>query len=626
MARRIFGGSAHATPRELSPLLAPRLPFAVGAVVACALLILLRLWYLQIIEGAEMRSLSEHNRIRLRRVPAERGIIYDRNGVILADNRPSFDVTLVPEDAGDVPAVLGRLRSYLGDGLPSELSQARRPAPYQPIVLLRDVSWPEVATIDTRQLELPGVTLEVASRRLYPFGPLAAHLLGYVGEATPADLEKRPDLYMGDVIGKSGIERPFDRELRGVGGREEIEVDAVGRRMRVLDEEPETPGRNLTLTIDYELQAAAEGALEGYRGAIVALDPDTGEVLALASRPTFDPNEFAAGIAPAAWRALVTDRYRPLTNRATQGQYPPASTFKIVVGLAGLEERAVGPSDDACCWGGMRFGGRVFRCWRREGHGCLAFNLGLVQSCDVYFYEVGNRLGVDAIADYARRLGLGEPTGVGVGAEERGLVPDSEWKQRRFGERWYPGETLSVAIGQGYVLATPIQMAGLIATVANGGTRYRPFVVKRIEGGDEPSITFEPQVVARLDVRPATLTYMQDALRDVVMSDRGTGKRARIEGIEVAGKTGTAQAAGAATSGGGGERSPELLRDHAWFVGYAPADRPTIAVAVLVEHAGHHGGTVAAPMARAVMERHLAQSMAGSTSHDEIRQTAHRQL
>lgn len=615
----MFDSTANGSPRELSPLLLRRLPIAVGCVIACLLLTVGRLWYLQIVQGEEMRSLSEHNRIRLRRVPAERGIIYDRQGVILADNRPSFDVILVPEDAGDVPAVLSRLQGHLNDGLNvTSLSQLQRKAPYQPVVLQRDIAWPGVAAIETHQLDLPGVTLEVTPRRIYPLGTLAAHLLGYVGEATPRDLELRKELYMGDVIGKAGIERPFDRELRGISGREEIEVDAVGRRIGVLAAEPETPGRNLVLTIDAETQAAAEEALADYRGAIVALDPNTGEVLALASRPTFDPNDFAGGISPEAWRDLIEDPYRPLTNRAIQGQYPPASTFKIIVGMAALEKGVIG-GQDICCWGGLPFGGRVFRCWRREGHGCIDFHMGVVQSCDVFFFEVGDRLGIDTIAEYARMFGLGETTGVGIGYEERGLIPDSKWKRRRFGEPWYPGETLSVAIGQGFVLTTPLQMASVIATVANGGTRYRPFVVKRIEEADGVSTEFGPEVVAQLDVRPATFSRMRAALKDVVMGERGTGRRARIEGFTVAGKTGTAQAAGAAIAEGGREGVPERFRDHAWFVGYAPAEAPTIAVSVLVEHVGHHGGTVAAPMAGAVMKRYLLKQ----NGHDEIRQTAH---
>jgi penicillin-binding protein 2 len=618
----MLNSRSQSTPRELSPLLLRRASIAAGVTVFCLVFTLVKLWHLQIVQGHEMRSLSENNRIRLRWVPAERGVIFDRNGVVLADNRPSFDVVLVPEDAGtQAPEVLSRLTSYLGEEL-GETEEVGRKAPYQPVVLRRDVAWPGVVAVESNQLDLPGVSLEVTPRRVYPFGTLAAHLLGYVGEATATDLERRQELRLGDVLGKAGIERPYDAELRGVGGREEIEVDAVGRRIRVLDAEPETPGRSLVLTIDHQVQAAAEEALGNYRGAIVAIDPNSGEVLALASRPTFDPNAFASGITPETWRALSENRYHPLTNRATQGQYPPASTFKIVVGLAALEERVVGPGNEFCCSGGLPFGGRVFGCWKREGHGCVAFNLGLVQSCDVYFYEVGRRVGVDAIATYARKLGLGAKTGLGIGQEEPGLIPDSAWKQRRFGQPWYPGETLSVAIGQGYVLATPLQMASLIATVGNGGTRYRPHVVKRIEGPNAPPVEFAPEVVDRIPMRASTVKHMREALLDVVMGERGTGRKAQIEGITVAGKTGTAQAAGAAAASGGDEDAPERFRDHAWFVGYAPAEAPTIAVAVLVEHVGHHGGTVAAPMAQAVMARYLGRT----PQDDEVRQAAHRPL
>jgi len=615
-----LGISRRGSPHELSPLLARRIAVATAVVVVGFLFMAARLWYLQVAQGEALRSLSEHNRIRLRRVPAQRGIIYDRNGVVLAENRPSFDVLLVPEDAGDVGGVLARLGRFLGDGLASgELSQQQRGrAPYQGMVVREDIAWSGVVGIETHQLELPGVTLEVTPRRLYPFGTLAAHLLGYVGEVTPRDLENRDDLRMGDLIGKAGVERRLDHELRGVPGREQIEVDAVGRRVRVLDEEPDLPGYNLVLTIERDVQAAAEEALADNRGAIVALDPNSGEVLALASRPSFDPNVFATRITAEKWRDLVGGPSRPLTNRATQGQYPPGSTFKIVIGTAALEERVVG--EPICCGGGLFFGRRFYRCWRKGGHGCLHFHMGLVQSCDVFFYEAGSRLGVDTIAAYARRYGLGRPTGLDIEPEEAGLIPDSEWKQRRFGERWYAGETLSVAIGQGYVLTTPLQMASVMATVANGGTRYRPFVVKRVEGPGGSITEFAPEVAGKLDVRPATLSSLRAALVDVVEDEHGTGRRAQIPGVEVAGKTGTAQAAGAGVAQGGEHGAPERLRDHAWFVAYAPAAAATIAVAVLVENAGHHGGTVAAPMARLVIERHLARGLVDDTAQ----QTAYR--
>jgi penicillin-binding protein 2 len=617
------GPPVRESQREVSPLLQRRLVAAVWAVLAGVVLIGMRLWYLQLEQGDAMRTLSENNRVRLRRVAAERGVITDRRGVVLADTRPSFDVVLVPEDARDVAAVLAQLRAYLSDGAPLDPSpQSRKRAPYEGVVLRRDVGWPLVALIESHQLDLPGITLEVAPRRHYPFGSLAAHVLGYVGEVTSDDLARRRELRMGEAIGKAGVERVFDHDLRGVSGGQQIEVDALGRRVRVLDEVPEAPGNSLTLTIDHEVQEAAEAALGKYRGAIIALDPNTGEVLALASRPAFDPNVFAGGVTQEEWRRLSTDPYRPLSNRATQGQYPPGSTFKIVTGAAGLEKGAITPTASICCGGGLQFGNHYFRCWRKQGHGCLPFHWGLVQSCDVYYYQLGQRLGVDAIAEYSRRFGLGSVSGLGLGGEQPGLVPDSRWKRERFGQPWYPGETLSVAIGQGAVLATPVQMATLTAMVANGGTRYRPFVVKRIEAPDATSKEFVPQVLGTLDVKESTLAALRDALRDVVMSDRGTGARARIAGTEVAGKTGTAQAVGEGKAHLRTEHAPEGLRDHAWFVAFAPVAAPTIAVAVLVEHAGHHGGTVAAPMARAVIERHLGRA----PDDDAVRQAAHRPL
>ena len=360
----------------------------------------------------------------------------------------------------------------------------------------------------------------------------------------------------------------------------------------------------------------AEAALADYRGAVVAIDPNAGEILALVSHPTFDPNEFATGISPAAWRELTSDPFRPLTNRATQGQYPPGSTFKIVVGTAALEEKVVRTDEEVCCTGGYLFGRRRYRCWRSQGHGCLSFIDAMAQSCDVFFYEMGSRLGVDKIAEYAGLFGLGRSVGLGIGYEEPGLIPNSDWKRRRFGERWYPGETLSVSIGQGYVLVTPLQMASLIATVANGGTRYQPFLVKRIEGS-EKVWNHAPEVAGTLGVRSSTMGTVRAALREAVMGKRGTGSHARVAGFAVAGKTGTAQAAGVDVAQGGMEEAPENLRDHAWFGGYAPAENPTIAVAALVQHAGQHGGTVARPLGRAVIESHLAMS----AGHDTSRQT-----
>ena len=484
---------------------------AIGVVCAAFALVGLRLWYLQVERGAQMRYYSEKNRIRLVRVPAPRGVVYDRNGEILVDNRPSFDVVFVPEDAGERRRqVLKTLAGYLGEeeaglhpGVHAAGSDRER---YQGIVLRRDVDWQGVVALETHQLDLPGVSLRVAPKRYYPFGPLAAHLLGYVGEVSKSELAQDDGDYLGgDMVGKAGLEKAFDKDLRGEPGDQQVEVDALGRRVRVLQEEPDRSGGTLTLTLDRDLQEAADRALGEADGAIVALDPRSGEVLAMVSHPAYDPNVFARGIRSAEWRALVEDKKHPLNNRAVQGVFPPGSTFKVAVATGALEEAVVTPFTGVTCAGGIPFGKHFFRCWKKGGHGPVNLHKAIVESCDVFFYQVGRRLGVDGIAEYAHRLGLGLPTGIALPHEQIGTIPDTEWKRRRFGQPWFEGETLSVAIGQGYVTATPLQMANLAATMANGGTRRRPFYVKRVVSPDGTVLEVEPEVLGEAHLKKSTL-------------------------------------------------------------------------------------------------------------------------
>jgi len=582
--------------------------FAVVLVAFAALFA--RLWFLQVIKGPEMRTSSEQNRIRLVHVPAARGVVYDRYGEILIDNRPSFDVVFVPEDVRqDRKAVLRTLAAYLEYPEETVFDRLRAPSrrpPYEGIVLDRDLEWNRVVALETHQLELPGVSIRVGPRRYYPFGPLAAHLIGYVGEVSEQELAARggrsSGLRPGDLIGKANLERAWDAELRGVPGGQQIEVDAMGRRVRVLSEVPDIPGDTLTLTLDRDLQETAEWALGDHAGAVIAIDPRNGEVLVFASKPAFDPNVFARGIQRAEWRDLVEDPHRPLMNRAVQGTYPPGSTFKIAV-AAGLLEMAQGKAvGGAHCSGGVPFGNHYFRCWRKGGHGGVNLHEAIVQSCDTFFYLHGQRLGVDGIAEYARRLGLGVLTGIALDHEKAGIIPDTQWKRARFKQAWFAGETLSVAIGQGYVTATPLQMAHFAATVANGGMRFRPQYVKRIEAPDGTvRAEMQPEILSDAGLRPATVAAIKAAMRDVVMSERGTGKRARVAGIEVAGKTGTAQVVTLAQS----NKKARASRDHAWFIAFAPVDDPEIALAVLVEHAGGGGGMFAAPVAQKVLERYF---------------------
>jgi penicillin-binding protein 2 len=602
------------TSRAVPPELEFRMVAAVAVVALAFTLLAARLWYLQVERGPEMRSLSENNRIRLVRVPAARGVVYDRHGEILIDNRPSFDVVFVPEDARERRReVLRNLAGYLGNEEPV-LHQAmhaptKRP-PYEGIVLRRDVDWSGVVALEAHQLDLPGVSLQVAPRRYYPFGPLAAHLLGYVGEASESELRDGANGHRaGDLLGKAGVERSFDAALRGVPGGQQVEVDALGRRMRVLEEVTDLPGETLTLTIDRDLQEMAERALGEADGAIVALDPRNGEVLAMVSHPAYDPNVFARGIRREEWRALIQDPKHPLNNRAVQGQYPPGSTFKIAVATGALEESVVTPFTSVSCSGGIPFGNHFFRCWRKGGHGTVNIHSAIVQSCDVFFYQVGRRLGVDGIAEYAHRLGLGLPTGIRLEHEKAGTIPDTQWKRLRFKQPWFEGETLSVAIGQGYVTATPLQMANLAATIANGGVRYRPHYVKRVAAPDG-SVREEPppEVLGEARLKKSTLAQIRSAMRDVVMTENGTGKKARVVGVEIAGKTGTSQVVKMGEDRARSNRGATVMRDHAWFIAYAPVDAPEIAIACIVEHAGGGGGAIAAPVVQQILAHYFTRN------------------
>ncbi|MDZ7698979.1 MAG: penicillin-binding protein 2 [Deltaproteobacteria bacterium] len=581
-------------------------------------MLIIRLWYLQIVKGSVYRSKSEYNRIRLEDVVPFRGMIYDRNGKTLVKNRPSYNLYVIPEEVQDSQALLERLSALSGidpKEAAEKLSQGAKHYPFKPVCLKRDISRDQLARIETHMYDLAGVMIKVKPQRHYCYGELASHLLGYLGEISEEQLRsgRYKDNKAGDVIGKTGIERRWQSDLNGRRGGAQVEVDAAGRRIRLISRKPAVSGYDIGLTIDKTLQDQAERALEGNHGAIVAMDPMNGEVLAMASNPSYDPNVFIKGMDHLTWRRISLSKAFPMQNRALTGQYPPGSVFKIVVALAGLQEGVITPEDEFYCSGTFSLGKYRYRCWKRYGHGHVNLMRALIESCDVYFYNLGKKLGVDKIAFYAKQLGLGKPTGIGLENEKSGLIPTREWKKRRWGVSWQTGETISTAIGQSFVLVTPIQMAVLMSAVFNGGTIYKPQVTRWVRKADgEAVFEMSPEAKEKLNIKPPYLEMVKEALQGVVNGPHGTGSKARLKNISVAGKTGTAQVV---AMGDDSKRQDEAdipwkYRDHAWFVAVAPVGDPKIAVAVLVEHGGH-GGSAAAPIAKGLIETYLDKGKAG---------------
>jgi len=574
----------------------------VALIILCLFgLLFLRLWFLQLVKGEDLQQRSEHNRIRLQDLPPWRGMILDQHGQVLVANRPSYEAAVVLEDVTDIPTLARRLGSLLKldpRQLAAQLQGAKSAGLHQ-IRVRTDLSWDEMARVETFQPELPGVLVQIQPKREYRHKGQAAHALGYLGEISDEQLKsgKFPNYKMGDYVGRCGVELAWERYLRGKRGYRRIEVDAYGRELGQQDSVFPTPGANVYLTLDNRLQQEAEACLEGKTGAIVALDPRSGKILAMASAPTFSQEAFERGLSPQEWQRLTQDQTHPLENRPLRGQYPPGSTFKIVMAVAGLEEKVITPGTVIFCNGSLPFGNHVFHCWRKGGHRGMNLYSALVNSCDVYFYTVGRKLGIDRIAKWSKRLGLGEPSGLKLDKEMPGLVASTAWKKARFNQPWHEGETLSVAIGQGYNLVTPIQMAQVAAAIANGGTLFEPQLVEKVESpAGEILFQAQPEVKSRLGASPATIALVQKALQGVVAG--GTGKAARLPNVEVAGKTGTSQVVALEkekNKGKGGQ-----FGNHAWFVAYAPVEQPRVALAVLIEHGGG-GGAVAAPLAKRVL-------------------------
>src|ERR1043165_5154861 len=583
----------------------------VGLLLVVALLAL-RLWHLQIREGPYYRDLSENNRTRSVVVEPARGLIYDRHGVLLANNVPSFTLYVSLEEVKDRDLLIDQLSTLLGlDAALVRTKLTARGSKQLPRKVKGRLTLREATLIESHRLDLPGVMVQVESQRNYPGGVMASHLLGYVGEVSPEQLEKPEfaDLHQGSIVGQYGVEKFFDQLMRGQAGQKSIEVDAVGHEKRTVVVEEPHAGDNLYLTIDARLQKAAEHLLGEESGAIVALDPRTGDVLAMASRPGFDPNVLSRELTPKQWAEIVQDEGRPLNNRASQGQYPPGSVFKVMMAAAALETKTVTPATSIYCNGGYQFGRRLYHDWKAGGHGAVDLRHALVHSCDVYFYTIGQRMGIETMASFAHQFGLGEETGIELPSERVGIVPSEAWKRKAKNEPWLPGETISASIGQGYVNVTPLQMASLIGTVANDGVTFRPRLVQAVLDRATGELQRKLPVPKRkVELRPGVLALIREALAGVVKE--GTGKRAQSTLVTIAGKTGTAQVAALRT--GPESDIPKKFRDHAWFVAFAPVEAPTIAVAVLGEHLGH-GGAASAPLAKELIETYMKLDLPASS-------------
>jgi penicillin-binding protein 2 len=597
------------TSRQVNELadIQNRLIFVKVGFLMLLVLLGLRLWQLQIRDGLYYQELAHGNRTRSIVLEPARGLLYDRNGELLANNIPSFQLYISLEDVHDRDALIARLPQYVdidGKDISYKLSKTSRRGR---VKIKAGITLKEAALIESHRLELPGVVIQPEYQRHYPLETYASHVLGYVGEISESQL-KDPEfsnLQQGRIIGQYGVERTFDEYLLGETGEEMVEVDALGYPKRSLSVQRPLAGDDLYLTLDIRLQRLAEDLLGEEAGAIVALDPWNGDVLALASKPGFNPNDVSGGISAKDWQRFLQDARHPLTNRAIQGQYPPGSVFKIIMAAALLDTQTLSAQDSIPCHGTFPFGKRAFRDWKAGGHGQVDLSKAIAESCDVYFYKAGNQLGIEPIANYARQFGLGKKTGIALPSERSGLVPSSEWKRKVKGEPWYPGETISISIGQGFLTVTPIQMAKMASIVATNGRVVQPRLFKASRLRRTGNLKVEPESpFQQLSIPPNVFAHIKEGLAAVVT--KGTAQRAKSDMVSIAGKTGTAQVVALKPDGDKDKNKelPKEFRDHAWFVAFAPVEHPRIAVAVLVEHMGH-GGSASAPLAKALIEAYM---------------------
>lgn len=607
-------------------LFANRALLASFIVAALLLLLAFRLYVLQVVEHSHYATLSDDNRVRIQTLAPNRGLIYDRNGVVLAENVPNYQLEIIPEQVTDMADTLDRLGEFL-ELRPADIDRFNRlrrtKRNFQPIPLRYNLTDEDVARFAVRRQEFSGVDIHARLTRRYPYGAITAHAVGYIGSISRNELDARdPARYSGtSQIGKTGIEIAYEENLHGFPGLERVETNAQNRTLRVLETEPPQPGQDIYLSLDIRLQQAAFEALGDFKGAVVAIDPHNGEVLALVSKPAYDPNLFVDGIDEENFRRLQDDRSLPLFNRAVVGTYPPGSTIKPMLGLAGLHYGVVTSTHSTQCRGYFLLEGnpRPYRDWKREGHGKTDLDKAIAQSCDVYFYELAVELGIDRIHEYLDKFGLGRQTGIDLIGERGGLLPSREWKQRVQGVRWFPGETVNTGIGQGFMLATPLQLAHATARLAMRGQAFEPRLVRAIQDtGSGEILPTQAEPLANLELRGTwAWEYIINSMENVVHNVRGSAYHVvRNMQYRMAGKTGTAQVFSLGEDEEyEDETIADALRDHGLFIAFAPADEPELALAVVIENGG--GGTRAAPIAREIMDAWLLREQLSDGANDE---------
>jgi len=562
-----------------------------------------RLWQLQIIQGYEYTQRAERNRVRRVLLVAPRGAVLDRNGALLVENRPSFDILLYREDMKDREVTTRFIVEKLGvpqESIDRQFARNKNTPSYRPVVVKEDVGMDDISVVETYRHEYPEIRLGREPRRLYQYGKLAAHLLGYMGEIYDTELKSGefPNAVAGSMVGRTGVEKTYNRILMGRNGAKQVLVNSIGREVGVLDEIPSVTGDDIRLSLDLDLQMVAERQLEDRVGVVIAMNPRNGEILAMANAPAFDPNAFSSRISSAEWKELNSNPDKPLLNRAIQNSYPPGSIFKIIMASAGLHSGALDDNPAFYCAGSGTYYDRVFRCASSAGHGSLRLEQAIAASCNIFFYELGNRLGITKIAEHAQTLGLGLHTGIDLPDERSGVMPSPEWSRRVRNTQWYPGETISVAIGQGAVSTTPIQMLRAVSAIATGGWLTTPHVFLDTETGDGRNIEWP---VTQLPFNDEHISRIKAGMWQSV-NGGGTGRNAMVPGIDICGKTGTVQVVSRENL----QRMKSNAENHSWFAGFADRDDPEIAVVVFVEHGGS-GGAIAAPIAREIFKAYYEQ-------------------